>query len=189
MIYLVSGVMRSGTSMMMKALKEGGMEPAYRRYRDEYLNKRWGEPDEPNGYRPNEEYFELARGDFEAHDFPNAYEGKVVKCLWNGSLRVNVCDARIIFMRRPQKEIVTSCMAAFGHAPRTALADDFDLCMDRLVSIARDRRSFKSVSEIWYEEVLSDPLAVFRRLADEGWPVLPEKAAAIPKPSRKRYVA
>src|SRR5690606_28529169 len=84
MIYVVSGYMRCGTSMMMEALQAGGLEAAYSERRDVEMNERWGEP----GYLPNERYFELDRHDYRRPDFAQAFDGKLVKCLFGGAIRL-----------------------------------------------------------------------------------------------------
>ncbi len=49
MIYLVSGDMRTGTSMMMQALEAGGLEAVYNENRDR-MNQQYGDKDyQPNG--------------------------------------------------------------------------------------------------------------------------------------------
>jgi len=189
MIYLVSGFMRSGTSMMMKALIEGGMEAAFSPERDKRLNDRWGEPDTPNGYQPNAEYFELNGADYRGAEFPLQYEGKLIKCLWVGLTRIPNSEYRCIFMRRPRKDIELSCLAAFGNAPQPVQAHDFDQLMARITEVVRDRRSFVSVDEVWYDDVLSEPLTVFRKLQWDGWPIDPYLAANVPSREKKRYAA
>lgn len=189
MIFIVSGFMRSGTSMMMKALSEGGMTPAHSRERDARLNARFGEADKPNGYRPNEAYFELNDSDYFDPRFPLQYEGKLLKCLWAGLGRMRNCTARVIIMRRPREEVYNSCLAAFGTVPNIPASHNFDQFMDNVVEVARDRRSFVSVHEIWYEDVLDEPLTVFRQLQWDGWPIDPYIAANVPNGRYKRYAA
>ena len=48
MLYIVSGFMRTGTSMMMKALEAGGLEAAYQQSR-EAMRKRYAD----EHYDPN----------------------------------------------------------------------------------------------------------------------------------------
>lgn len=186
MIYLVSGFMRSGTSMCMKALEAGGMEVARSRDRDRRMNDRWGEADSPNPYVPNDEYYELDSEDYRKPDFPKPYEGKLIKCLWGGITRLPVGEYRVVFMRRPRAEIQTSLIAFFGHSMPVVDAPDFDQLMDRIVSILRDRRSFRTVDEVWYGDVLADPVSVFRSL---DWPIDPVKAASVPERSKARFAA
>jgi hypothetical protein len=187
MIYVVSGFMRCGTSMMMRALEAGGMGACYSAGRDKSMNSKFGEPDKPSGYLPNERYYELDPADYRATDFPAPYEGKLIKCLWNGCTKLPPNhDYRVIFMRRPRIEIKMSLIAFFGHAHANVESPFFDAEMDRIVALLRDRRSMITVDEIWYGDVLTKPLGVFKNL---DWPIDPEKAAAIPTRKEARFVA
>lgn len=188
MLYIVSGFMRSGTSMMMRALAAGGLEPAYRPERDQRLNDKWGDQD-PLGYRPNDNYFELDPEDYSSPDFPGPYDGKLIKCLIGGLIRIRKCEARVVVMRRPRKEILASCMAAFGQPPPMVRAQTFDADMNRMVEAASDRRSFVSFHEVYYNEAVCCPLAVFETLEKAGWPINAAAAAAIPTEDRRRYSA
>lgn len=185
MIYIVSGYMRSGTSMMMQALESGGMRAVYSAQRDERMNRRWGDPD----YKPNEHYYELEAEDYQDASFPSAYEGKLIKCLWGGMLRLRpVTKYRVIFMRRGAQEIRRSLTAFFGQPTKSAQDVNFQKRLDNVASILRDRRSVLSVHEVQYVDVVSNPFPVFKMLANEGWLIDPEKSAQIPHRSRMRFV-
>lgn len=172
--------------MMMQSLEAGGMEAVYSVQRDERMNKKWGDSD----YKPNERYFELEAEDYQDTDFPSAYEGKLIKCLWGGMLRLRpVTEYRVIFMRRDTKTIQRSLTAFFGQPTEQAQNVDFQRHLDNVVSVLRDRRSVLSVHEIQYVDVVSNPLAVFEMLADEGWPINPEKAAEAPQARKMRFAA
>lgn len=181
MIYIVTGYMRSGTSMMMRALEAGGLEAVYSRKRDEEMNARWGEPD----FLPNDSYYELEWNDYISPDFPRAYEGKLIKVMRGHVMKIPVGEYRAIVMRRPAREIALSYMAAFGHVP-PEIEREFDAMMDKVVGILRDRRSFLTVDEVWYRDVVENPRAVFERL---NWPIDVEKAAAVPSRDRMRFAA
>lgn len=184
MIYVVSGYMRSGTSMMMEALQAGGLEAAYSERRDEEMNARWGEPD--GSYLPNERYFELDRFDYRRPDFTRAFEGKLVKCLFGGALRLPVGEYRCVFMRRPTEEIAQSLLAFFGEVPDLVESGRLDAEIERALSILRDRRSFVTVDEVWLADVITDPQSVFSRL---GWPIDVDAAAAVPRREKLRVAA
>lgn len=183
-LYVVSGFMRSGTSMMMQALEAGGLEAAYSMRRDEEMNARWGDAD----YKPNDNYYELDAEDYLRGDLSERYDGKLVKCLWGGTLRLAPGDYRVVFMRRPASEIRVSLMAFFGSDYAAAQMPDLDGMMSAAVAVLRDRRSFRSVDEVRYHDVLADPLKVFRGLAENGWPIDPENAAAVPSHSKARFI-
>lgn len=183
MLYLVSGFMRCGTSMMMRALEAGGLEAVYSRKRDADMNARWGEPD----YLPNDSYYELDAGDYLRGDLEGRYDGKLVKCLWGGALRLPPGGYRVVFMRRPTAEIRLSLLASFGDDGAARDCPDLDGTMDLVVDVLRDRKSFLSVDAVDYRDVLRDPGEVFRRLVDSGWPIDPLKAASIPDHGKARF--
>lgn len=187
--YIVSGYMRCGTSAMMQALIAGGMDASYSKTRAEKMNEKWGEPDKVHGYQPNGEYYELDPMDYSALDFPQDHEGKLIKCLWKGAAMINNGQYRCVFMRRPRVEIERSLTAFFGQ-PTAAIAHPyFDASIDKLVQTIRDRRSFLSVDEVFYGDMVADPLPVFERLARNGWPIDPAKAAQVPSRAKMRQAA
>lgn len=181
MIYIVSGYMRCGTSMMMEALIAGGMEAAYSEERTQKLNKRWGD----DTYQPNDNYYELTLGAYGSPDFPAAYDGKLIKCLAHGLTKIPKCEARVVFMRRPRDEVYRSCVAAFGAVPGP-VSSDFDREMDCLVEAISDRRSVVSLDQVQYGDVLDDAPAVFETLKDAGWPINPKLSATVPSKDKRR---
>ena len=185
MIYIVSGFMRSGTSMMMKALEAGGMDAVYSRARDVNMNDRFGEAD----YVPNDSYYELDVDEYRRPDFPAPYDGRLVKCLCGGIERLPVGEYRVVYMRRPADEIRLSMTAFFGRPNAAAMRHHFDEQMKQTADILRDRRSFVSVDEVWYADVIANPLAVFTRLAEIGWPIDPVKSAMVPDGGKVRFAA
>jgi hypothetical protein len=183
MLHIVSGFMRSGTSMMMQALEAGGMQAVYSPKRDQEMNARWGQPD----YLPNDSYYELDGEDYLRGDLGARYDGKLIKCLWGGILRLPPGDYRVVFMRRPAAEIRVSLLAFFGDDYAARQYPDLDKAMDGIVEILKDRKSFRSVDVVHYHDVLRQPEAVFRRLAGNGWPISASKAAAIPSRDKARF--
>ncbi len=192
MIYITSGFMRCGTSMMMECLEAGGMTVAYSKDRNIRMNRVLGDEDLPKPYFPNDNYYELDRSDYRNPEFPHQYEGKLVKCLWGGMVRLqpkkeNTEGYRIVFMRRPRENIVTSMIAAFGYSHPAVDNPHFDQYMDNIVNILKDRRSVVSLDEVQYSDVLRDPLGVFQKLQSNGWPIDPVKAASIPNKNKARF--
>jgi LPS sulfotransferase NodH len=98
-IYVVSGLPRSGTSMMMKMLEAGGLLPVTD-------NERTADDDNPKGYYEFERVKKMAEGDVSwVKDAP----GKVVKVISYllQHLPSNY-DYKVIFMRRAMAEILAS---------------------------------------------------------------------------------
>lgn len=180
MLYIVSGYMRTGSSMMMQSLEAGGMEAVYSRRRDEEMNKRWGAAD----YVPNDAYYELDGEDYLRGDLEQRYSGKLIKCLWGGIIRLPPGEYRVVFMRRPAEEIRMSLLAFFGTDDAIRQFSCLDKAMDNVISVLRDRRSFKSVDVLWYADVLENPRQAFASL---NWPIDVDKAAAIPTRSKARF--
>jgi hypothetical protein len=98
-IIVVSGLPRSGTSMMMKALDAGGLPVMTD-------NIRTADEDNPKGYYEFERVKQLKEGDY---DWVNKARGKSVKII-SALLEHLPSDSRykIIFMRRNLNEILAS---------------------------------------------------------------------------------
>ena len=98
-IVIVSGLPRSGTSMMMKMLEAGGIMPLTDKIRE-------ADTDNPKGYYEFERVKQLDKGD--TAWLPDA-QGKVVKII-SALLKHLPADYeyRIIFMRRNMPEILAS---------------------------------------------------------------------------------
>lgn len=114
-IIIVSGLPRSGTSMMMKMLEAGGIPPLTDKIRE-------ADKDNPKGYYEFERVKQLDKGDT---DWLPQARGKVVKII-SALLRHLPADYeyRIIFMRRNMPEILDSQRKMLIH--RGENADDMD---------------------------------------------------------------
>ena len=98
-IVIVSGLPRSGTSLMMKMLEAGGLETLTDGLRE-------ADADNPRGYYELEQAKKLSAGDATWLD---AAHGKVVKVI--ATLLYHLPDThsyRVIFMRRRMAEILAS---------------------------------------------------------------------------------
>lgn len=189
-IWFVTGFMRCGTSMTMRALEAGGMDAAYNPVRDR-MNEQHGDA----SYRPNDGgFYELHRSQYRAKDFPDAYEGMLVKFLWGGIITLpsrDPCDPyRVVLMRRDPDEISESIEGFFRiHAPKTP-----PQYQTRRIRAALDRtenallaRDDVSLSVFDYPSVVADPESHFRALVDTGWPFEPITASGIVQPDRYRF--
>jgi hypothetical protein len=117
-IVIVSGLPRSGTSMMMKMLAEGGLPILT----DEI---RRADDDNPNGYFELEVVRKLKEGNFTWLEEAN---GKVVKII--SSLLENLPQQytyRIIFMERELKEVLASQKKMLEHRRQVAKLGDLEL--------------------------------------------------------------
>lgn len=182
-LYIVSGYMRSGTSMMMRALEAGGMETVSRESREEFRRKF-----SDDKYDPNEGgLFELSQEDLKAADFPQKFKGKLIKCLVGGPL-FKMCvmpQIKIIFMRRDPEEIRQSFQAFFNQSmfiPEKSFTD----YMEKVVAVLRNRRDTEVVV-LNYREVVENPVKYFAELKEQGWPIDPEKSALVVNPKLHRF--
>ena len=98
-VTIVSGLPRSGTSMMMKLLEAGGLPPLTD-------NLRTADEDNPKGYYEFERVKQLPKGDVAW--LPDA-QGKVVKVI--AALLPSLPDGyqyRVVFMQRAMPEVLAS---------------------------------------------------------------------------------
>jgi hypothetical protein len=97
-VIIVSGLPRSGTSMMMKAIHTGGIEPIAD-------NIRKADEDNPKGYYESEPVKKTKEDASWLNDAP----GKVVKMVYRLLYDLPAeHDYRVVFMRRDLKEILDS---------------------------------------------------------------------------------
>ncbi|WP_300672595.1 hypothetical protein [Desulfoluna sp.] len=173
-VYIVSGYMRSGTSMMMKALQGAGLAARYNSRKDEVLGKKYGRGD----YHPNPEgFFELGRGEFDDPGFPGMFDGELIKVLHWRLKGLPVHRYRICFMTRDPKEIEVSYLKMFQRRPPFVLQRYHEL----VEAVVRDvkARGDSEILPVAHAEMLSDPAGVLTRLCQAGWPVTDiEKGAA-----------
>jgi hypothetical protein len=169
--------------MMMRCLEAGGLEAVYAPGRDSSMNQRFGD----EYYLPNEDgFYELMAEQYRSSDFPSAYEGKLVKSLRGGMLQLPAGAYRIVYMRRDGEETRQSAQAIFSTDMPPEWAEMVDRETEKTIGILRQRRDC-AVSEVWYRDVIDEPLPVFVRLAGGGWPIDPCKAAAVVDPTKCRF--
>lgn len=174
--------------MMMKALEAGGLEPAFKPERDE-LNDKYGD----EHYKPNPNgFYELDRAEYRDENFPLMYKGKLVKCLMGGLTGFPVAKYQVVFMRRDKEEIRQSFEAFFNPRDEGAermryfIENKFEDGVSKALSMLRNRKDTE-VTEIWYRDVVKDPITAFRTLAANGWPILMHQSASIVNPELCRF--
>jgi len=176
-IYIVSGVMRTGTSMMMQALQAGGMDIAYHPSRDTMNTiKKVG----TQSYMVNPHgFFEFIPSTYERKDFPKGYEGQVVKCIFPRILQIPEGNYKIILMTRDVREIMASWAFAFDLLPESVGLDM--LVYDQMMKEGKEvlEKIGAEVTVLQYEEVLRRPKKNFQKLVENGWPIHAKKAAGV----------
>ena len=154
-ITIVSGLPRSGTSMMMKMLEAGGLLPLTD-------NIRAADSDNPRGYYEFERVKKLKEGD-------NAWlvdaQGKVVKVIATLLLHLPATYTyRIIFMHRAMAEILASQTRMLERegkpsdkASEAALARSFDKHLHSVEAWLAEQPNFE-VMYVSYNEIIANPV-------------------------------
>lgn len=162
MIAIVSGLPRSGTSLMMQMLVAGGMTPLSD-------GGRAADFDNPRGYLEWERIKQLPND-------PGCIaeaEGKVVKVISRLLLPLPAGhDYRVIFMQRPLPEVLASqdqMMRRRGTykegANRAAMAAAFDKHLREVYAWLDGKASVKSI-RIAYHDALEQPEEISRKIAE-----------------------
>ncbi|HMG33667.1 MAG TPA: sulfotransferase [Blastocatellia bacterium] len=159
-VIIVSGLPRSGTSMMMKMLAAGGLEPLTD-------NIRTADEDNPKGY------FEFER--VKQIETDNAWlddaHGKVVKLI-SALLRhlPPAYNYKIIFMRRSMAEILASQrqMLVRRGEPADKVPDDkmaamFEKHLSQVESWLAEQKNIETLY-VRYNDVLNDPRSEAQRI-------------------------
>ncbi len=159
-IVIVSGLPRSGTSMMMKMLEAGGMQIMTDR-------ERVADIDNPKGYFEYERVKNLEKESDKS--YLREGRGKVIKVI---SFLIKDLpddnDYRVIFMRRDLDEVLTSqnkMIDRLGATDSTAATEAMkeayrnDIVRTRL--LCRKRPNFDWI-EIHYKDTVNDPAATAR---------------------------
>jgi len=176
LIYIVSGFMRTLSTGMMRAIEAGGIPAARNKVRDKLIGQTGDEHYQMNP----ESLYELHRSEYWAEDFPDKYEGMVVKFIRSGPLRLKAADNpyRVVFMWRDYEEIRQSLQAWMKRPERAdELVEEAKHVMPLVSGILRQRRDVV-LTELWCRDVWDRPLDAFTKLVNEGWPIDPNKAAA-----------
>ena len=176
---MVSSISRSGSSMAMRCLIEGGLDAAYDDHQ-EPLNIQFGK----DGYLPNGDGFFALADDFSS-DFYAKYEGRLVKVPWRELLTLPAGNYRVVFMLRDPQEISAS-MERFmpGWGGERVLAETCYLgAVNTLLAQLRARGDME-VTTLDYASVVANPE---KQLAALGWPIDAAKAVSVVDESLHRF--
>lgn len=177
-VIIVSGLPRSGTSMMMKILDAGGLEIVTD-------NERTADEDNPKGYYE----FEIVKqlGDGGKADWVNQAEGKVVKVI---SFLLQHLPAnhsyKVIFMRRNVEEILASQQQMLARRGETStdsderVADTFQEHLKRVRVWLANQKNIQ-VLYVDYNSLMKEPQGPIQGVYDFlGLPLDLEKMIAVP---------
>lgn len=182
MIYLVTGYMRSGTSMMMQSLIAGGLEALYDERR-ENMNKSYGD----EHYKPNAKgFYEPSYMEYRKFGFPKMHDGKLLKVLRGGVPMLAVADYLVILMRRHPEEIRQSYEAFFGGKADMVILNNYEERLTNTEEMIRNRRDM-NLTCLDYRTVVDDPNLAFETLRENGWPIDVDVAAANVDPTQCRF--
>lgn len=183
-IYVVSGLPRSGTSMMMKMLEAGGLLPVTD-------HERTADEDNPKGYYEFERVKKMQEGDTEwIKDAP----GKVVKVI---SYLIKHLpegyDYKVIFMRRAMPEILASQKKMLIHRgePTDKVTDEeltvlYEKHLEQIFAWINEHDNF-SCLQVDYNQLLKDPKPILAQLQSFlGNKVHVEKMAEVVDPQLYR---
>ena len=185
MIYVVSGMGRSGTSMMMNALIMGGVPGAY-------------EPDKAidrlaklkaNGYDANPNgVFELYKPDV-VRLFPDGLDGYAVKIadfMWERLQGLASQGINVVYILRNREDVCSSMKAFNPLCNKEAVGKRRDSQLD-IIRCVMSRPDVVNVTVISYEDVIADPLRSFEILKEAGFPINVVKAASVVNPNYQHF--
>ena len=182
-IVVVSGLPRSGTSMMMKMLQAGGLEPLTDSIRT-------ADDDNPNGYFEFERVKQMSAGDRQWLDEAG---GKVVKVI-SYLLEQLPTDRmyKVIFMEREIKEVLASQKKMLDNRGEKSAISDDEMAEQyrahlKAVKPWLARQPHMEVLYVGYNSMMSDPEPHCRRILEFlSLPLELEKMLAVPNASLYR---
>ena len=192
MIYVVSGPRRSGTSMMMRALYEGGIPAIYQPDLEE-LNPRGDYTANPGGlYEVGQGYYLNAKFLREIPD------DSVIKIMFDGLASLPFRDYKIIFMERDPEEIQASLERMDSHLSQHDIKPTADWpapfnCfrpykqedINHVLDICEARLDMHLI-RVNFRKVLRHPKYELGSLNLLGVPINVDKAAAVVNPKLYR---
>ena len=177
-IVVVSGLPRSGTSMMMKILSEGGLLPVTDELRS-------ADEDNPEGYYELEVVKQMAAGNVA---WLSDAGGKVVKVI-SALLEYLPPEHtyKVIFMEREIKEILASQRKMLARRNKEAQVDDAEMEAQfrKHLSVVKPwlaRQPNMDVMYISYNTLMSDPEPLCKRVVEfTGLPLDLHRMLMVPK--------
>lgn len=176
-IVVVSGLPRSGTSMMMKMLQAGGLDIVTDEIRS-------ADDDNPNGYFEFERVKQMTAGD---RAWLDEAGGKVVKVI--SALLEHLPSERsykVVFMEREIKEVLASQKKMLDHRGETSAIPDEEMAEQyrahlKAVKPWLARQPHMEVLYVGYNSMMSDPDPLCRRVIEFlDLPLDLEKMRAVP---------
>ncbi len=176
-VIVVSGLPRSGTSMMMKMLAEGGLEVLTDSIRT-------ADEDNPNGYFELEQVKQLAEG---RTDWLSGAGGKIVKVI--SALLEHLPPGhqyKVLFMERQIPEILASQRKMLARRNETSNVSDAEMETQfrehlKAIKYWLARQPNMEVLYVDYNRMMADPQPYCQKVADFlGVPLDVEKMRSVP---------
>lgn len=180
MLWLVSGFMRSGTSMMMSCLEAGGMSVVKSAEREQFGAAHSDEHYKVNAgglYEPNP-------AEMNQPGWPKQHDGTALKVVVPWLRALSVHDYRVVFLLREFEEIRQSYEGAFGQKLKR---EGIERQVTEGLAQLHNRRDVRTVTTLNYADVIANPLAAFNKLRSAGWPIDVEAAASLVNPELYRF--
>ncbi len=190
MRYIVSGIHRSGTSMMMKCLIDGGINPVYSEKRESRM--RSGDKED---YELNPDgFWEVGQANYMQFGYTSTLPDECcVKIQSIGLPILSSGEYKIVFMRRNPETIKISYIRAFGEIDFDKQYGDnwleyYEELTSGVIGIMRQRRDVDLI-EVNYNDVVNNPELEMNKLKDFGIPIDVNKAKLVPNTEYRRNEA
>lgn len=154
-IYIVSGLPRSGTSLLMQALQAGGLPVATD-------GKRKPDEDNPKGYVEIESVIDKLRDNPE---FVFNFEDQVVKVIAYGLQYLPHRNYKVVYVERNIEEVLDSMEKMMGakDEERESTKEAF-IKLDEKTKVSISNREDMDVLFVNYNEILSNPEEQMRKV-------------------------
>ena len=195
MIVVVSGIHRSGTSMMMGALNDGGIPILWDESREYQMRHRDTEEYMPNKYG----FWEIGQKVYMVFGYTATIpDNHAVKIQYTGLPILAARDEgyKIIMMRRDPAEIRASMIEWEIKNPDSVegtfdkdhpnWSHEYHETIRHNKDILTMRRDCEFI-EVWFKDVVENPLREMERVRDFGILIDPEKAIKMIDPTQYRH--
>lgn len=179
-LYLVTSCHRSGSSMMMQCLKEGGLNPIYDISAESLNNV-------IRDYKPNPEGFYQFTGQVDK-DFYNQFAGNLIKINFRDILKLPVGNYKIVFLKRKPANIRKSMLEWTPYedwGPNMTLTFFYDKFFNAFFKEVKKRKDIDLIV-LNYEDIVSNPQKEFKKLLGKKWKIDIAKCISKVKPELHR---
>jgi len=163
MIYLVSNVHRSGSSMLMRCLEAGGLTPSYDNNADEMNSSATFD------YIPNPNGFYQFTNEITS-DFFQLYDGKLIKCPIRDLIKLPIGEYKLVFVKRNPIEIRAS-MGSWTPYQSWGQDEVLTYFYEEYLSVLFDeleKRGDFDITILNYSDVINNPMKEFNKLKHWG---------------------